>query len=531
MLKGQNNYLCRRRMLEATRVDRQMGHLERAPRAYLRAFARRSQDGDLDRLSFWFREHYPALAPLSFASRSEAATTLGERCPHHKTCFYHSAVAQAESADVVVINQALALAWPQRYPKLDALVLDEAHEIEDVVTTALAAETSHGQLVRCAERLAGKANRRGLVGELSRVLANAGQLSGARAVIQDAEKRLLRLGGTSGRLGDALVLLSRSSGGDRERGELRLTAEVRARKEWKPVERELSELREDLEEVQKALGPRLREAAPEFGQDHLVLERELQGATTQLAEISALLQELIEGPRATRCHAAIAREGKDWALSSQPVDVSPFFRDDFSVRPRALVLASATLSTSPERPWILERLGLDETHPKGSPKFLRSASPFDLRRQALVVLVTDAPETQSPEFTEWAAGRIAGLAQFMGGRVLGLFASARRLEEIGEQVRERLEPQGIEVLRQSRGNSRQLAARQEEDHGSVLLGTKSFWQGVDIPGRGVACVFIDKLPIEPHNRPIVSAREEQLGASASNNHFAGFAPLPAARAR
>ena len=75
-----------------------------------------------------------ALVP---AVRSEAATTLGERCPHYHRCYYHSAVAQAREADVLVINQSLAFAWPARYPKLDHLVLDEAHEVEDVATTAL----------------------------------------------------------------------------------------------------------------------------------------------------------------------------------------------------------------------------------------------------------------------------------------------------------------------------------------------------------------------------------------------------------
>ena len=83
---------------------------------------------------------------------------------------------------------------------------------------------------------------------------------------------------------------------------------------------------------------------------------------------------------------------------------------------------------------------------------------------------------------DWAAGRVSGCAQVMGGRVLGLFASTRRLERVA-QVQARLEPQGIEVLRQTRGHGRSLAARQERDAGTVLLGTKSFWQGVDIPGR------------------------------------------------
>ncbi|HYX92888.1 MAG TPA: helicase C-terminal domain-containing protein, partial [Myxococcaceae bacterium] len=242
--------------------------------------------------------------------------------------------------------------------------------------------------------------------------------------------------------------------------------------------------------------------------------------SAEIAESSALIAEFSDEPRAERCYFASAHpERRRWTLCAQPVDVRRSFEEGLAAGQRALVLVSATLSTGPEEPWILERLGL--LRPSGevpAAGVIRSGTPFDLRRQTLVVLVTDAPNPRDDAFLDWASDRIAGLAQFMGGRVLGLFASSQRLEEIGERVRERLEPAGIEVLRQSRGNGRSLAARQEQDHGSVLLGTKSFWQGLDIPGAGVACVFIDKLPLEPHTRPLVAAREEEIGA----DRYAGF---------
>jgi ATP-dependent DNA helicase DinG len=151
---------------------------------------------------------------------------------------------------------------------------------------------------------------------------------------------------------------------------------------------------------------------------------------------------------------------------------------------------------------------------------MRAPSPFRLREQALVVLVTDAPRAHEEPFVEWAAMRVSGLAQAMGGRLLGLFASTRRMERVGLAVQTRLEPLGIEVMRQTRGHGRSLVARQERDAGTVLLGTKSFWQGVDIPGRGVGCVFIDKLPLEPPSRPLVASREEALTRGGSD--YLGF---------
>jgi ATP-dependent DNA helicase DinG len=527
VLKGQNNYLCRRRALEVTQVEASMGLEERAPRAYLRALLRRSPEGDLDRLSWWFRERYPRLTPLMVSARSEAATTLGDRCPHYSKCFYHSAVAQAKAADVLVINQSLALAWPARYPKLDHLVMDEAHELEDVATTAFASELSDFALSQLLDRLVGRGRarteaRRGFAAELRRGLAAAGAGRAGRDLVAEIEELAHRLNAELDDLGDAVSGLCRSAKGESDYGgELRITEEVRAARGWTEVRNCLLSLRDQLDGMAKLIGTRVPELIPNLAIKNPSLDREAAGAQTQLMELSGLAGELTDPPKEGRCYQATVR-GRGWQLSAQPVEVAGLFTAFFAESKRSLVLTSATLSVAGGRggsSWVLDRLGLNALEDEKKPVFLRSGTPFKLEQQALVVLVTDAPDPFEAEFVEWAATRISGLAQFMGGRVLGLFASTRRLDEVGEAVRATLEPQGIEVMRQSRGAARALAARQERDHGSVLLGTKSFWQGVDIPGRGVGCVFIDKLPIEPGGRPIVAAREERFGTGTGNLGF------------
>ncbi|MBX7102291.1 MAG: exonuclease, partial [Myxococcaceae bacterium] len=155
VLKGQQNYLCRRRGLAVSRPQPGLSYPERAARAYLRAFLRRSPVGDLERVSSWFKDHFPPLEELLVLARSEAATTLEKRCPHYSRCFFHSAVAQAEAADVVVVNQALALSWPERYPALTHLVFDEAHELEDAASNAWATELSGAALGALVARLTG----------------------------------------------------------------------------------------------------------------------------------------------------------------------------------------------------------------------------------------------------------------------------------------------------------------------------------------------------------------------------------------
>lgn len=513
VLKGQQNYACRRRALEITHVAPEMTADERAPRAYLRAFLRRSPDGDLDRISHWFRDRYPVLDELVAASRSTAATTLEARCPHYARCFYHSAVAQAKEADLLVVNQALALSWPARYPAIDHLVVDEAHELEDTATGAFSEELSDVSLGLLVEALAG---RRGLSSTLRRRLSEelAAALTQATAGLA-ADARTL---------GEAVCSLAPADAppGPYER---RIDQELRTTRGWVRVRDALHRVRDALDGIEHVLSGQVAEGWPSLAGEDPGLDREIAGALERVRELKPLVEHLADRPDDGRCHELSLRESAAaqktsreeasrppaWSLAARPIDVAPLFHSALVAPKRALVLTSATLSTGPESPFVLERLGL--ARGGHQTPVVRIHGSFDLMSQALVVLVTDAPDPSSDAFVEWAASRIGGLAGFLCGRVLGLFASTKRLELVDQKVRETLEPMGIEVMRQSKGSARLMAARQEQDAGTVLMGTKSFWHGVDIPGPGVACVFIDKLPLEPQGRPIVEAREERLGAA------------------
>ncbi len=483
VLKGQGNYLCRRRTLEATLVHPSMGWAERAPRAYLRAFLRRSDEGDVERLSYWFKGRYPAMPALLAASQSTAATTLGERCPHFARCYFHSAVSHARDADVVVVNHALALGWPERYPKLEHLILDEAHELEDSATTAWTTELSLLTLGALLQRLTG----------LPRRLDKAGQSAAGEALKVAAAEVVIDLRV----LGDALAAMGEDAG-----EELRLDGHVRASRGWLRVRDALHGLRASLLSAEQALA-----AAESQLSGEPALARDAGGARLELQQQAAQVEELADRPQPGRCDS-LALSASGWSLCSQPVDVGPRLQQTLAPL-SSLALVSASLSIGPAESWVLKRLGL--TKAPRPIRVVQYETPFDLARQALVVLVSDAPEATSPEFLDWASERISGLARYLGGRVLGLFASAQRLEAVGEKVRRQLEPDGIEVLRQSHGAAQKLAGKQAEDRGTVLLGTRRFWAGVDVPGPGVSCVFIDKLPLEPHRRPLVEAREESLG--------------------
>ncbi|MBS1152329.1 MAG: damage-inducible protein DinG, partial [Myxococcaceae bacterium] len=483
VLKGQGNYLCRRRTLEVTRVHEAMSWVDRAPRAYLRAFLRRSAEGDVERLSYWFKDRYPALPALIAASQSTAATTLAERCPHYTRCYFHSAVSHARDADVVVVNHALALAWPDRYPKLHHLIVDEAHELEDSATTAWALELSEGAFGALLHR----------VGVLPRWLSRAGQAAAAQALTLGCSEVVIDLKVLS----EALAALAEESG-----DELRITPSVRASRGWLRVRDALHGLKASLTSAEQALAA---SEAQLVGEPALL--RDVEGARAELLAQATQVEEVADRPQPGRCDSlTLQRVG--WSIASQPISVAARLKQVLEPL-TSVTLVSGTLSIGPGDSWVLGRLGFN-----GGPRpmrLVRFDTPFDLARQALVVLVDDAPEATSNDFLDWAGQRISGLARYLGGRTLGLFASTRRLEAVSEKVRRELEPEGIEVLRQSQGSAQKLVGRQAEDRGTVLLGTRRFWAGIDVPGPAVSCVFIDKLPLEPHTRPLVEAREEALG--------------------
>lgn len=484
VLKGQANYVCRRRALELTAPKNSVAPEERAARAYLRAFLRRSPDGDLDRLSYWFKSRHPALGPLVEAARSEPATTLGPRCPYYHQCFFHSAVHHAKSADLLVTNQALLLRWPERYPEVKHVILDEAHELEDVATSALASQLSAEQLQRWCLRLSG---RHGLLERL------------ARAGVSESTARCLDALLTLGECVDELNATAR-----------KLCGETRGERLLDPREGGSLPAAGKAANALLALGSALASARSQL-ERHSAPDRETSQVQAALEEAAAFLKEATEAPNEARCYQ-LALEPSGFSLSAFPIDVKAAIEQRLLKGKKSLVLVSATLGAGAQPPWVLERLGLEHA------RFVQAPSPFELSSQALVVLLTDAPDPLKASFVPWAAERLASLAALLGGRVLGLFASVRRLEEVGTLVRSKLEPLGIEVLRQSRGRSRALASRQEGDLGTVLLGTRSFWQGLDIPGPGVACVFIDKLPLEPQSRPLVAAREAKDGRAG----FSGY---------
>jgi ATP-dependent DNA helicase DinG len=199
-------------------------------------------------------------------------------------------------------------------------------------------------------------------------------------------------------------------------------------------------------------------------------------------------------------------------LVESPLDIRESLREQMDSSAKAWIFTSATLGDDDRLGWFTEAAGLE------SARIVRLGSPFDYRGHARVFVPRAFPKPNEPGHAGAVAALSARLAGALGGRTFVLTTTLRSLQAIGVQLRAAFEASGeaIEVLVQGQASKRQMMQRFLEAPHAVLVGSQSFWEGVDVPGEALQCVVIDKLPFPPPNDPLVEARVKRLEAQGRN---------------
>jgi ATP-dependent DNA helicase DinG len=484
VLKGVSNYLCRRKLRG---VELASGGLFR-------------DDADLDRLLGWagrtIHGDRAELAELDDDHRLwERVTTtpdarLGPRCPHFERCYVTAARRAAERASVTIVNHhlyvadlALRLGAPgaKVVPEHDAVIFDEAHLLEDVLTEHLGFGVSSARLAFLARDL-GEALRRGGDDDDPGAPGLLGRLDAAGLALFGALRTRLQP------LGEGRVALPED-----------LFAPDAARDAWLGLDDALA----DLGTLCRAVAERTA------GEDERAqLRRE------ELAALAGRAQVVRDGL------ATIAEPARDaggaapdfvyWgevrghgvALRAAPVDVSRVLARDVLPRVSAAVFTSATLTTAGRFAYTRSRLGLLPDR-VGE---LQVDSPFDYAAQAMLYVPRDLPDPGAAEFTAAACDRIRALCEITAGRAFALFTSHRALREAEARLADLPWP----VLVQGQAPPAQLIARFRATPNAVLLATGTFWAGVDVPGDALSLVVMDKLPFAPPTDPLTAARARRI---------------------
>jgi Rad3-related DNA helicase len=235
--------------------------------------------------------------------------------------------------------------------------------------------------------------------------------------------------------------------------------------------------------------------------------RELEIIRGRLAGATTLLEEALLKPDPNRVYWFIlAARSENLVLRAAPINVGTLLRERVYSERRSTVFTSATLAVGGTFDYFRSRIGLG---PQAEELIL--PSPFDFLHQALVCLPTDLPGPEHEDFDTAVEQIVAALAQKVGGRTLVLFTSHRQLRDVHAALKQRVDLDDVLILAQGiDGQRRQLLKAFEEAERPLLLGTSSFWEGIDVPGERLSCVVMVRLPFPVPTDPVYAARAERV---------------------
>ena len=481
---GSENYLCMRKVSKGFEDD---------------LFTGKKQKEQIEKIKEWIShtgtglvtdmELVPDKHVWDEFSR-DADLCLAKRCRHFDGCFYMNARRQQQASDILVTNHAMLFtditSEAQVLPDFQALVLDEAHTLEDVATRHFGSEISSSGFSYIFDQIANISS-----GKLEEILS---------ATEETVKKQELRK-----KLENAQSVCDEffSHVGDtygQENGTFRFEDN---QFEVKDVTRHLKDMAELLFDLTKSLKD------PE--------DAEMARVSAQKCDRARETLDFIFRPHEEGyvywLEVDSRRRGVSYSFNAAPVDVSGQMRTHLFDRVSPVVLTSATLSSSSRRPdlsFIKARLGIDD------PLEVMLDSPFDYKKNVLMYLprVASDPAKNQSSFAREIRDHIIEIYDVMGGRIFALFTSYSMLNKVAQDLSE---VRGdINTLKQGSLPRYVLLDVFKNSSDSILLGTSTFWQGVDVPGSSLECVIITKLPFSVPTDPVNAARIESIRTGGSN---------------
>ncbi len=488
--KGRGNYVSLRR-------------LKLAQQRAASLFFDEEHLAQLDRIARWSRETtdgsrsdldvMPSAAVWDEVA-SDHGNCLGRKCPTYNSCFYYQARRRLQQANLLIVNHALFFtdlslraAEASILPDYDAVILDEAHTMPAAAREHLGTSLSSGQIEFALSRLYNERTQRGLFVHLrwqagQRAVSLARQVT--REFFADIDSWADQNQMSNGRVRDPNIVNN-------------------------PLTRTLEALAKEVAQM----GQQRKEESDR--QDLLSVVRRLEvfgssvGAWLRQEQSDSV--HWIERPRSRRRFARIV-------LRSAPVNIGPVLREQLYQRVPSVVMTSATLAVGRQAnfDYFKQAVGLTQC------RVCHVGSPFDYRRQVELVIVHGMPDpvAQQTEYGRMCATVIQRYLQANDGRTFVLFTSYRMLRDVADRIARWLSDHDLALYNQSDGTPRtRLLKLFKENPRGVLLGTSSFWQGVDVPGDALKCVMITRLPFSVPDHPLVQAQMESIQKAGGQPFF------------
>ncbi len=540
LLKGWRNYLCLSRLAQAEAGSASLFEApQREELATLVEWSKVTKDGSLSDLAT------PPRPDVwdEVAAEGDLCTRL--KCPHFDACFVFKARRVAATADVVVVNHSLLLAdiavrrasqnWAEAavLPAYSHLVVDEGHHLEDAAANHLGSSVSNRAVSKLLNRLERRGGReaKGLLPTLeTRLMARGDLLSVASLDLLRARLRpaLENARGDAAQLFDRIAIWLQES----SLATIRLTPDLHTEAVW----------RDGLQAALK----NLMVALESIGENLRLIRERLETEDERDEALLSLLQELRGVGSRTSAHVDALRATLDppdealgfvrWAeirgrsdgggmrgnstptvlLYSVPLDLAPILREDLFGRLSSTVVTSATLTADAKFNFLLGRLGLDEAETNVETALF--PSPFDYASNALLIVPNDTPAPNLDPMGHQRAvvSHVLDVAAASDGGLFVLATSHRDVKALSAALRGPAAANGWPLLVHGEDGRDTLLRRFRESGRAILIGTATFWEGVDVPGHALRGLIINKLPFRVPSEPMVAAQCDAIEARGGN---------------
>jgi ATP-dependent DNA helicase DinG len=478
LLKGRGNFVCHSRLKRFLRQPYLEGFApEDSLQKILTWYRATREHGDGDRAEI---ENLPDDDPIWPEICSTTENCLGRKCADRDDCFVVKMKAKAYDVHVMIVNHHLLTSdlvvkesgFAEVIPRYEALIVDEAHGLEDAATQHFGFHISLFRITRLIRDIRSElppAEAEKFAKPLSELDVLARQLFARCAELCPFRSRLGRLGPEIDELKDKICL--------------------------------------GLDSISQRLVN-----LPAGSDDLKSLARRAKAVGFELSTVLA--------PEANQEYACWAeRRDRNLILHASPINVGNRFQELLYEKVPGLVFTSATLSSGGTLDYFKSRLGLN-SDPSPSEAILDS--PFDYSRQTLLYIPRSIPEPNSQDFAQATADQVFEILERSRGRAFVLFTSYKNMEEVHRRVVSKL---SFPVLIQGSKPKTKLLEEFREKTGSVLFATSSFWEGVDVQGEALSCVVVDRLPFAPPDEPIVAARMEKLRNEGTEPFFSFQVPM------
>ena len=530
LLKGWRNYLCKLRLEQATGGAAQLFDEGMATElAGLAQWAERTSDGSLSDLAT------PPRPEVWDEVSAEGDICTRMKCAHFESCFVFKARRVAAQADVIVVNHHLLLAdlavrrvaqnWDDAavLPAYGRLVVDEGHHLEDAAATHLGSTVTRRSLQRLVSRLDRRGGK-GLLPLLASKLASSKDLL-STASLDLVEQRLApavhALRDKSALLFDLLDVFIHESG----QPVVRLTPAFATHEIWKAglsvsLEDTLGEI-ELLQEGLRLVRERI-EGSTRLDEALAPLLNEMRSVTRRLQASGDGLRRGLAPPPEDDSVRWVEVRGRERSVvvASVPLDLAPILREDLFKRLDSTIVTSATLTASTGNvatdarrfDFLAARLGLGE--PDLAPTTAVFDSPFHYATQSLLAIPSDvpAPNVDADGHRRAITRIVLDVAEVSDGGLFVLFTSHREVQQLANELRARGTERRWPLLVHGNENRDALLGRFRESGKAILLGTASFWEGVDVPGDALRGLVIAKLPFRVPTEPVTAAQCEAIEA-------------------